>query len=361
MGKPVAKLSNGGDTESRESGETDFAAAGPDASDVPLSLDCVARPAAMEVSVAPDEAASFLAASPVAMASAGELPIETRGDDLYITFGDRQYRVRGMRKNTSFDSLRINVMLTRASVGAVYLDTFDLAVARQRSMFEKQAAAEIGVKEEVVHREMGRILFALERMRDEEIERAKTPDEGVPQMSNEERAAAIAFLQSPDLATRISDDLTRCGLVGETTNKLVAYLAATSRKLDRPLAMIIQSSSAAGKSALMDAVLGFCCRTKKRPLFGDDRTVALLHRPRRQPQTQGAGDQPKRRALSKRRTHSSSCRARGSCRSRRPEKTLTPASSYRRSTTSKDHHAVHDDDCARGRRRAAEPLHRAHG
>jgi DNA primase len=44
-------------------------------------------------------------------------------------------------------------------------------------------------------------------------------------------------------------------VVGEETNKLVGYLAATSRKLDRPLAVIIQSTSAAGKSALMDAVL----------------------------------------------------------------------------------------------------------
>ncbi len=44
-------------------------------------------------------------------------------------------------------------------------------------------------------------------------------------------------------------------MVGEETNKLVGYLAATSRKLDQPLAVIFQSSSAAGKSSLMDAVL----------------------------------------------------------------------------------------------------------
>jgi hypothetical protein len=47
------------------------------------------------------------------------------------------------------------------------------------------------------------------------------------------------------------------GIVGEETNTLVAYLAGVSRKLDRPLAIIIQSASAAGKSTLMDAVLSF--------------------------------------------------------------------------------------------------------
>jgi len=43
--------------------------------------------------------------------------------------------------------------------------------------------------------------------------------------------------------------------VGEESNRLAAYLACTSRKLDRPLAVIIQSTSAAGKSTLMEAVL----------------------------------------------------------------------------------------------------------
>lgn len=37
--------------------------------------------------------------------------------------------------------------------------------------------------------------------------------------------------------------------------KPLPYLAAVSRKLDAPLAVLIQSSSAAGKSSLMDAVL----------------------------------------------------------------------------------------------------------
>lgn len=36
---------------------------------------------------------------------------------------------------------------------------------------------------------------------------------------------------------------------------LTGYLAATSRKLDKPLVVLIQSSSAAGKSSLIDAVL----------------------------------------------------------------------------------------------------------
>jgi hypothetical protein len=69
------------------------------------------------------------------------------------------------------------------------------------------------------------------------------------------RAAALELLRAPDLIERILTDLEACGIVGEKVNKLVAYLAASSRKLDAPLAVLVQSSSAAGKSSLMDAVL----------------------------------------------------------------------------------------------------------
>jgi post-segregation antitoxin (ccd killing protein) len=67
----------------------------------------------------------------------------------------------------------------------------------------------------------------------------------------------MALLTAPDLIERIVADFSRCGIVGEGSNALVGYLAAISRKLDRPLALLIQSTSAAGKSSLLDAILRF--------------------------------------------------------------------------------------------------------
>ncbi len=187
-----------------------------------------------------------------------DLDIDARNEnEVFVTFGDRSYRIRGMKKNTSFESLRINVMLTRETNKAVYLDTFDLSVNRQRAMFERSAAVEIGVKEEVLHREMGQILCALERIRDEAIARAQEKKTKLPEMTAEDRARALDYLMAPRLVGRIQEDLRRCGLVGEEVNKLMTYLACTSRKLAKPLAEIIQSSSAAGKTKLMDTVLAF--------------------------------------------------------------------------------------------------------
>src|ERR1700728_1084351 len=74
-------------------------------------------------------------------------------------------------------------------------------------------------------------------------------------MSVEEKAAALDLLRDPRLLERILGDFERCGVVGEETNKKIGYLAAVSRLLDAPLAVMVQSASAAGKTALMEAVL----------------------------------------------------------------------------------------------------------
>src|SRR5690606_3714613 len=68
-------------------------------------------------------------------------------------------------------------------------------------------------------------------------------------------AAGLALLRDPQLVDRSVADVEAIGVVGEGVNALVGYLAMVSRLLDKPLAILIQSTSAAGKSTLMDALL----------------------------------------------------------------------------------------------------------
>lgn len=62
-------------------------------------------------------------------------------------------------------------------------------------------------------------------------------------------------MKDPFLLNRVLQDLETIGLTGEKGNRLMGYLAAASRKLEEPLSILIQSRSAAGKSALQDALL----------------------------------------------------------------------------------------------------------
>ena len=122
----------------------------------------------------------------------------------------------------------------------------------------KAAAVELGVAEEIIKGDVGRLLLVLEAEQEKLINAAQQPKEPVPRKVEERGAQrALELLKSPDLVERIAADFSRGGIVGEGTNALVGYLAAISRKLDRPLALLIQSTSAAGKSSLLDAVLRF--------------------------------------------------------------------------------------------------------
>jgi DNA primase len=137
----------------------------------------------------------------------------------------------------------------------VHVDTLDLYQARPRGVFIKQAADELGVKEDLIKRDLGRVLLKLEALQEARIRATQEPKTKAVTLSSQDHQAALALLQSTDLLARIVADFARCGVVGETTNVLTGYLACVSRKLDGPLAVLIQSTSAAGKSALMEAVL----------------------------------------------------------------------------------------------------------
>jgi hypothetical protein len=139
-----------------------------------------------------------------------------------------------------------------------HVDSFDLYAARARAAYLAQAAAELGLSVDVLKADMGRVLLKLEALQDDAIQSALTPKAAaLPSMTADEHSAAMDLLKCADLPARILADFEAAGVVGEATNKLVGYLAAVSRKLDRPLAIVIQSSSAAGKSSLMDAILSF--------------------------------------------------------------------------------------------------------
>lgn len=193
------------------------------------------------------------------LAAAPAMTVEESGDEVRLSEGGRVYRVRGLGKNLSYELLRVNLLVSwpENPRAGFHVDTLDLYAARQRALYAKQAALELGMGEEAVRVELGRVLLRLEAVQHERIRQALAPAPEAPKMDAAEEAEALALLRAPDLMERILADFERCGMVGEAVNKQVAYLAAVSRLLEQPLAVIVQSSSAAGKSSLMEAVLAF--------------------------------------------------------------------------------------------------------
>lgn len=201
-----------------------------------------------------EPASTPLPASPLPPMQPPNLEATVSDHEITLTLDTRRYRIRGLAKNTTYDSLKINLLVSTQT--AVHLDTFDLYHAKQRQSFIRAAAIELGLSDEIIKHDLAQLLLKLEQLQDQHIQATLTPKLPIPaELSDTERTAALALLRDPNLAERIVTDVEACGLVGEATNVLVGYLATVSRKLRRPLAVIVQSSSAAGKSSLMDAIL----------------------------------------------------------------------------------------------------------
>jgi len=219
------------------------------------------RPSAAEISSLAAELSAVVVTTPLTSPPApasrlASATTEPRGSDaeLIFQFGDRRWRIRGFSKNTSAEQLKINALVSREG-GGFHVDNLELYSARQRGVFQKLAADELGVDESVIKRDLGELLLKLETRQEETLRAALEPKKSEVVLTEVEQQAALELLKDPRLVERILEDFERAGVVGERVNKLVGYLGATSRKLDGPLAVIIQSSSAAGKSSLMDAVL----------------------------------------------------------------------------------------------------------
>ena len=179
--------------------------------------------------------------------------IDVSEEEVILRFAERRWRVRGLHKNMAYDVLKVNVLCSRGE--AFHVDTLDLYAARHRMSFLAVAAQELACDERVLKRDLGAVLLKLEALQDAQIQAALNPADDVPEMDETQRAEALALLGDPQLLERLLTDFDALGLVGEKTNKLCGYLAAVSRKLPKPLAVLVQSTSAAGKSSLMEAVL----------------------------------------------------------------------------------------------------------
>ncbi|WP_224718581.1 DNA primase [Pectobacterium versatile] len=188
---------------------------------------------------------------PAASLVAGVVVDALPNGELEIALSGQQWRIRGMASvKAGSGTLKVNAQVLDTESGVVFADSVDMMSARSRAGYARLAASELGLAESDIKRSLGRVLLALEDHLNQ-----PEPESALTEVTEDQRDEALALLRDLNLIGRLADDLAACGVVGESTNLVAGYLAAVSRKLDKPLAVLIQSSSAAGKSSLMDAVL----------------------------------------------------------------------------------------------------------
>lgn len=196
--------------------------------------------------------ATFLVPVEPPPAAAGA-PVQPLPGGFAMTLGLRRYEVRGLEKGPR--KLRATVRVEHA--GKLHVDTLDFYSARWRRQLAQDLTRLLDESAETIEADIAKLMSFCDQA---EAGGACTlsPSSPISSLTPEARAEAEAFGKDPHLFENILADFERCGLVGERANKLLCYLASVSRKMDKPLSVLVLSSSGAGKTTLQDVTLAFC-------------------------------------------------------------------------------------------------------
>jgi DNA primase catalytic core len=166
-----------------------------------------------------------------------------------VGYGDRQYQIKGIQRGDTQLKTTIKASADVQGTLPFELTTIDLYSSRSRIWFAKLCADLFKASEELIREDIGKLLTHVESYNPREKKTDK------PKATQEEIKQAMTFLKNPDMIEELLTDLVTMGVIGERINKAVCYLAATSRKLLKPISVLIQSRSSAGKSTLQNAIL----------------------------------------------------------------------------------------------------------
>lgn len=166
-----------------------------------------------------------------------------------VSCGQRHYRLMGLDKAQR--KLKVTVRVEHA--GRLHVDTLDLYSARSRRTLSQDLCRLFEETPEIIEADITKLVKRCEAVR----VTAEADPAAAPILTAKEKDQAAEFGKRPDLFDAILADFEACGLVGEEANKLLCYLAVTSRKMSEPLCVLILSSSGAGKTALQDSACGF--------------------------------------------------------------------------------------------------------
>jgi DNA primase catalytic core len=175
--------------------------------------------------------------------------VEEKGGKYYFHFAEITYRLIGVKEGF-VSSLKVNVRAEKEE--DKHIDNVDLFSARSRSTFSLVLGRLFSVEAARVEKDLVAMLEWLEEERDRKL--LGLDDEGAVTLTADDKRIGLELLQDPNLFERIEADLSALGYVGEASNKKLMYLAASSRKLQDPISIIVISQSAAGKSYLIDTV-----------------------------------------------------------------------------------------------------------
>jgi len=169
--------------------------------------------------------------------------------------GELLITVLGGIKLTGLDRMKVTLKVEHKAKGCLpvrhHLDLYNHPHTEQ---LINKIAESFDMATQVATHTIATLTSELESYRARRMESLTARKEEPVELSAAERQAAIQYLKQANLLDRTGEDIGRSGVVGEETNRLIAWLVYSSRKLAVPLHLLFLGSSGSGKTWLQERV-----------------------------------------------------------------------------------------------------------
>jgi DNA primase/DNA-binding MarR family transcriptional regulator len=205
----------------------------------------------MELPSIPTVAVQSKASSATAVAKL----ITTNPELLIYDSGELLITVLGGIKLTGLDRLRVTLKVEHKAKSCLPVrHNLDLYHHAHTEQLINKIAEHLDIPIQASTQTIAALTSELESYRARRLESMQSRAEERVPLSPAQRQAAINYLKQANLLERTAEDIGRSGVVGEETNRLIAYLVYSSRKLAVPLHLMFLGSSGSGKTWLQERV-----------------------------------------------------------------------------------------------------------
>jgi DNA primase len=163
--------------------------------------------------------------------------------------------VLGGIKLTGLDRMRVTLKVEHKAKPVLPVrHNLDLYNHPHTEQLVNKIAESLDISTQATTQTIAALTGELESYRAKRMESLQPRTEERVQLTPAQRQAAISYLKQANLLERTGEDIGRSGIVGEETNRLIAWLVYSSRKLSVPLHLMFLGSSGSGKTYLQEKV-----------------------------------------------------------------------------------------------------------
>lgn len=163
--------------------------------------------------------------------------------------------VLGGIKITGLDRMKVTLKVQHQQKRLLPIrDTLDLYNRTQTEQLIQAISENYDANIRQTETAISELTNELENYRIKRIEALQPKQEQQPEMTPAQRQAAINELKKSNLLQRTAQMIHESGIVGETTNSLIAYLVYCTRKQSIPLHIMFLGASGSGKTYLQERI-----------------------------------------------------------------------------------------------------------